>query len=827
VKSIHLLCNAHLDPVWLWEWEEGAAEAVNTFRTAADLCEEFPGFIFNHNEVVLYRWVREYEPELFRRIQRLVRAGRWHIMGGWYLQPDCNLPSGEAFVRQILLGREFFKRHFGVAPTTAINFDPFGHSRGLVQIMRQSGYDSYLFCRPQQDTCQLPENTFEWEGYDGSRLLAVRIPFYCSPLGKAREKVEKHISGPESAGCSILPWGVGNHGGGPSRKDLRDLAALIKSRPDLALRHSTPEAFVRELRRRRIRPFPVVRKSLNPWAVGCYTSQIRIKQEHRRLENELFATEKMAAAAWLTQGLAYPAAALNEVMPDLAFSEFHDSLPGSSIQPVEESILRLIRHAREELARIKARSFFALAGGQPKAAPGRIPILVYNPHPYPVKALVECEFQLPDQHWQDEFTQIEVRAGGRSLPSQVEKEVSNLNLDWRKHVVFAADLAPGQMNRFDCATKVIPRRPPLSLQVRGGAIRFKTAELEVVINARTGLLERYVAGGASLVQPGACRPLVLKDYPDPWGMLVSKFRRPAGAFRLLDPKTGARFSGVPAPLPSVRVIEDGPVRAVVEAVLGYGASFLCLRYKLPRRGTEIEIECRVFWNEKDRMLKLAIPTPDSAGVCRGQVAFGVEEFAADGCEKIAQQWAAVLSNKGRTALTCINDGTYGLDFLRGELRLSLLRSSAYSGHPIGKRPIVPTDRFTPRIDQGERLYRFWLNGGPTAGRLAAVTREAQAKHEGPMTLSFFPSGLGRRAAPLALLDDSAVQLVAVKKAERGQALILRLFETTGRARAVTLIVPVLKLKKKLALHGFEVKTFRLEPRQRIWTETDLMEKPLI
>ena len=124
-KRVHLICNAHLDPVWQWEWEEGVAAAVSTFRTAADLCEEFDGFIFNHNEAVLYAWVEEYEPELFRRIQRLVKEGKWHIMGGWYLQPDCNMPSGESFVRQILIGKSYFREKFGVEPSTAINFDPF------------------------------------------------------------------------------------------------------------------------------------------------------------------------------------------------------------------------------------------------------------------------------------------------------------------------------------------------------------------------------------------------------------------------------------------------------------------------------------------------------------------------------------------------------------------------------------------------------------------------------------------------------------------------------------------------------------------------------
>ncbi|RPH99295.1 MAG: alpha-mannosidase, partial [Calditrichaeota bacterium] len=134
-QMIHLICNAHRDPVWLWRWQDGAAEAISTFRTAAELCEEHEAFIFNHNEAILYEWVRRFEPSLFERIQKLVAQGRWHIMGGWYLQPDCNMPSGESFVRQILTGRRFFKKWFNAEPRTAINFDSFGHSRGLVQIL--------------------------------------------------------------------------------------------------------------------------------------------------------------------------------------------------------------------------------------------------------------------------------------------------------------------------------------------------------------------------------------------------------------------------------------------------------------------------------------------------------------------------------------------------------------------------------------------------------------------------------------------------------------------------------------------------------------------
>jgi alpha-mannosidase len=825
MRSVHLVCNAHIDPVWLWEWEEGAAEALSTFRVAADLCEEFDAFVFNHNEAVLYRWIEEYEPALFRRIRRLVRRGRWHIMGGWYVQPDCNMPSGESFVRQILLGREYFRRAFGAAPTTAINFDPFGHSRGLVQILARSGYDAYVHCRPGQADCPLPADAYVWEGFDGSRVLATR-PWgaYGTHYGHAREKVEDYLAERPDERVGLILWGVGNHGGGPSRGDLRDLEALIAERTDVRIRHSTPEAYFRELADRRER-LPVHRGDLNLWAPGCYTSQVRVKQRHRRLENELFATEKMAAAAWATGRMDYPADEFHEAMRDLALCQFHDILPGSSIAPGEASALRMLDHGLHELSRIKARAFFALAAGQRAAPDGTMPILVYNPHPFPVRTLVECEIQPSGQNREGGYTEVTVHGAGGPLPTQTEKEESSIPIDWRKRVVFAAELAPGRMNRFDARLHRVPARPAPRLKARRGKVVFRTDDLRVVVNTRTGLIDQYRAGGIDLLGTGACRPLVIADNFDPWGMTVRSFRKLAGRFRLLSAADSARLAGVRAPrLPAVRVIEDGPVRSIVEAVFGYEDSFLCQRYKFPKRGTEIEVEIRVFWNEKDRMLKLALPTPDPDADYCGQVAYGVDRLRSDGTEVVAQRWTAVVSEARGTALTCINDGTYGSDCKGGELRLSLLRSPAYAAHPIGDREVLPADRFSPRIDQGERAFRFWLNGGPARRRLNAVDREATARNEPPMALSFFPAGEGARPKPFVILSDRVVELAAAKRAERDGRVILRLFNPTARRRKTTVRLPFARTRKTVTLGGFEIRTLAVDVERRDWADVDLLER---
>ena len=134
MKELHLICNAHLDPVWQWDWNEGATAALATFYSAAEIADEY---------------IEQYDPKLFNRIQELVKAGKWHIMGGWYVQPDCNIPSGEGFVRQMESGLTYFTEKFNQRPTVAVNFDSFGHTQGLVQILNKCGYEGYIFCRPR------------------------------------------------------------------------------------------------------------------------------------------------------------------------------------------------------------------------------------------------------------------------------------------------------------------------------------------------------------------------------------------------------------------------------------------------------------------------------------------------------------------------------------------------------------------------------------------------------------------------------------------------------------------------------------------------------
>jgi alpha-mannosidase len=561
--------------------------------------------------------------------------------------------------------------------------------------------------------------------------------------------------------------------------------------------------------------------------VGCYTSQVRIKQKHRLLENELYMLEKTASAAELAGLAVYPD--LDSAFYDLLMGEFHDILPGSSIQPVEDAGLRLFDHGLEIASRERARMFFRLASGQPKAKEDTIPVLAWNPHPYPVRGVFEVEFNLPDAHWEEQYTMPVVRRDGAPIPCQCEQQQGNINLDWRKRVVFEAELAPCSMNRFDCTLeRVLPAKPAPTVQPENGLLHFNNGALEVVINTATGLVDKLAVDGHDYVRPGAFLPLVMTDDADPWGMRYNKWRDIAGKFTPLTPEKAGEVAGLGAtPLDAVYVTEDGEVRTVVEALLGHGDSFLVLTYMLPKHGTEIEVHVRVHWNEKDRLLKLAVPTALTDAKYMGQVAFGRDELPGVAHEAVAQKWVAAVSETDGLALAAINDGVYGSDFVDGEMRLTLMRSPSYSGHPIGDRPVTPPDRYTIRQEQGERQFRFWFRAGAINAVLGDIDRVALSHNERPFVLSFYPTGAGQKPPfPLVQLDGDAVLMTAFKRASDGNGYVIRLFEPTGAARVARLRIPLLGLDREVALSPFEIKTFVLDAVACTFTECDLMEHPL-
>ena len=785
----HMICNAHIDPIWQWDWPEGVSATLSTFYSAAKLCDEFD-YIFCHNEVTVYKYVEEYAPELFAKIQELVKAGKWHIMGGWYLQPDCNMPSGESFVRQIREGQRYFEEKFGVRPTTAINFDPFGHTVGLVQIVKKCGQDSYLFMRPYSSELKLPCEQFIWRGLDGSEIKGARsIGGYNTPLGKSvaaiRSKAE-HQSFP----VGVVLWGVGNHGGGPSRKDLADIQKELLGDTEIEYVHSTPERFFAA-----ISPTDVFDRSLHISMPGCYTSMYRVKKLHAQLEAEIYLAEKMASAAYMTGVLKdYPEEQLHTAVTDLLNSEFHDVLPGSSVQCGEDAGLRFLNHGILEAERAKIKAYFALSSTQPPASEGEYPIVIFNPHPYELTDNVECEFMLADQNWkEDVLSHITVKDEfGNAVPYQIIKEESNLNLDWRKRIIFEARLSPMRLTRYGVYVDFIEKEPKRTAPV----FKFDNGRKHVEIDEKTGLLRSYKVNDVEYLGDsfGLCS---FDDNADPWGMGAHQLSRLGvneKAF-VTSTKPDGPFLG----MKSVQVIEDGDIYLGIEAFFECDETRARILYKIYKNNDDIDIDLTLYMGDVNKIIKLKLPVAIQ-GELIGQTAFGTDSLFTDARENVAHRFVAIDAKN--TCLALLNRGVYGSHYENGCLYTSLVRGVTYCAHPIKERELIPSDRFTKKIDQGENNYSFRLTVVPRE----QLERKASEFVQKPYALNLFPIPKKEVAArPFDIsIGGNVISMPTLKKAYNKDATIFRLLNNTPKS--VDSYIEVNGQRLPLAFGKYEVKT---------------------
>ncbi len=826
MKEIHLICNAHLDPIWQWEWEEGAAAALSTFRSAVDLAEEFD-YIFCHNEVTLYKYIEEYAPALFARIKKLVREGKWHIMGGWYLQPDCNMPAGESFVRQIMVGHRYFMEKFGVKPTTAINFDAFGHSAGLPQIVSKCGQDSYMLTRTGDGP--VPARQFVWEGVDGSRIKVFASNHgYSSPLGHAAEAIRSRVSMADDDTVCVL-WGVGNHGGGPSRKDLADIDAMkAELGDDMTILHSTPEQFFAK-----IDPAVIHKGALRLVMPGCYTSMVQIKQKHAELENMLYMTEKLCSVAARAGLIEYPEAELDAATEDLLNAEFHDVLPGSSIRAGETNGLYLLDHGLLTLNRLRARAYFALSSAQPRAKDGEFPILVFNPLPYEWNTEIICELMLADQNWsEDNVSRLRVYdENGAEIETQIIKEESNLNLDWRKRMIFKSSLKPLAVTRFSLYVDYEPKKEKPVL-AKGQDLIFdcdipaecgKTVHKHVEINGKTGLLRNFSLDGKELISDiayldriGACLPVMYDDNPDPWGMgafqRTGMGRNPV-PFALYETDEGGVISDGPfVGMSPIGVTEDGCVHTTVECFMKCANTKARIVYTIYKTNPHVDVNVDIFLQDADKMVKLALPLAVTGDVI-GQSAFGTEVLYANGRENVAQRFVGVRDGESDKTTALFNRGTYASSYENGVLSMSLVRGVSYCAHPIGERQIIPTDKFVKKIDMGERNFAFRL----TYAAEKSLDRLALEFNVPPYACNVFPAEDGmagsearqKALAPAPILSDDNITLVTMKHmAGTADTYILRLHNNYKEGNNVTLTVGDTMLA--LDFKPYEVKTVVLK-----------------
>lgn len=808
MERILLICNAHIDPVWLWKMEEGLGAAITTFSQAADFLEEYDGFVFNHNESLLYEYVEQVAPSLFKRIKELVACGRWHIMGGWFLQPDANIPCGESMLRQIIRGREYFLEKFGSFPEIAVNFDSFGHSRGLVQILAKTGYKGFVCCRPLEE---MKERMFLWNGFDNTQVKLYRaVDGYCTLMGQLKNRLESYAEYFTDFKTQALFWGVGNHGGGASRADLDSIANFEVAHPGIRVEHSDPESFF-EAYCADGHKLPVYEGSIKDVFPGCYTSQHKVKQLHQRLENDLYVTEKMCLHASLFKFI-YPEEKLREAERCLLICEFHDILPGTTIKEGEEYAIRKLNCGLAILEEIRNRAFIALTAGQPRAREGEYPIFVYNPHPFPIRKTIECELNLADQNWNETINLPDLRLGDREVPCQLEKESANLNLDWRKKVVFTAELQPFTMNRFSC----FMHQEPLRENCSGWNYRTAFAEAEAFFPKAGGILENVRRGSEELFD-APIRVAVYDYCGDPWGFDYNSFNRKLGEFRPMNTAELRAYLNDERASESIRVVENGEVRTVIESYLIYGATTLRFLIYADRSDGTLQFEYELNNSEKDKIFRIELQ-PAADGRLESGTCFGLDQPEANGKEQFAQDY--LLYEAGSKSFGIIHFGNYGFRFDGKMLSLTLAHFPAYAGHPVAGRPLLKDHRYTERLDQGITTGKY-LFVFEEEERLRQTIARVNAVHKQSVdALNFFPVKTEGDISCLLEIENSAVICMALFR--QGARIWLRLFNSSYRDVESNISSRLLGFSEIVSLNAFAFATYCVEAGRL--TEVDLTKR---
>ncbi|HPL27405.1 MAG TPA: alpha-mannosidase, partial [Anaerolineae bacterium] len=569
--TVRMIAQAHLDPVWLWRWTEGRAEALATSRSAVDRLHEYPTLHFTRGEAQVYEWIEEESPELLAEIKALIRAGRWHVVNGMVVQPDMNLPQGESLVRQALLGKRYLAEKLGVDVRVAYCVDSFGHAGTLPQILKQCGCDYYVFLRPEAHEKDLPPQPFWWQGPDGSRVLAYRISgAYCHwPADVAPHVARALADMPPTVGDTMCFFGVGNHGGGPTVAQIENVLRLAAERQDVAIRFDHPEAYFEAIAPRAAQ-LPVVADELQYHAAGCYSVNSRLKRTHRQAECALLVAERLVCLAAQWAGCAPQRGRLRGLWHDLLFNQFHDTLAGSSIKEAEDEAImalgRVIVGARE-IADTACRQ---IGSRVDTAGPGST-VLLFNPSPYARREYVEYEPWTENQRWQRCGWGL-VDEAGRAVAHQVLEAQAAVGNAERgiERLVWPADLPALGYRLYRFARGVgdegrahrrgaedAEKHQSLSASsaplrwnpvAQASAVGLENDVLAVRLDPATGAIVscRDKASGVEFVGPGGWNVAqVLEDTSDTWSHGVRAFDRVFGEF-------GA---------PRIAVGEQGPLQA--------------------------------------------------------------------------------------------------------------------------------------------------------------------------------------------------------------------------------------------------------------------------
>ncbi|MFD8747208.1 alpha-mannosidase [Streptomyces sp. NPDC059616] len=780
--------HAHIDSAWLWPLRETVRKASRTFANVTALARDYPELVFAASQAQQYAWVKEHQPHIWERIKRAVAEGQWAPVGSMWVESDANMPGGEALARQLVHGKRFFRQELGVETEEIWLPDTFGYTAAFPQLARLAGVKWFLTQKLSwNQSNEMPHHTFWWEGIDGTRVFTHFPPvdtynaqFHGSELAHA----ERNFAEKGPATRSLVPFGWGDGGGGPTREMLEKARRLRNLEGSPRVTIERPAAFFAAAEEEYGAQAPVWSGELYlELHRATYTTQAKTKQGNRRSEHLLREAELWATTAALRSPghrYHYPYEALDRLWKTVLLHQFHDILPGSSIAWVHREARETYERVRAELADLVADAVAALGGAKG--------LVALNSSPYHRRQVVELDQEasavLPSG------AQVQHLAGGRTVvPAD------------------APGLGTGPLNG-----SAAPEHPVSATGSADGSLVLENGLLRLVVDA-DGLIAavRDLGARRDVLVPGHRANLLQlhPDHPNHWDAwdIDRHYRRTRTDLTDAD---------------SVELVEEGPLRAAVRVRRSFGQSHVTQEIRLSAGSRRIDIGTEVDWRESEKVLKAAFPLDVHAERSTSEIQFGhVHRPTHDNTgwdaarfEICAHRWLRVA--EPGYGVTLLNDSTYGHDVTRTPhpsglgttVRLTLLRA-----------PHSPD----PETDLGRHRFRYALAPG---GGITDAVREGLALNL-PLRAAVAP------VLP-SLVDTGhpAVTVESVKLAEdRGGDVIVRLYESAGGRAGTTLRVgfPVVRAQVTdllerplheadtdehglvLSLRPFQVLTLRLTP----------------
>ena len=785
---IGLVGHSHLDTAWLWPLAETWRKAARTFASVLSLMELYPEMTFIQSAPCHAWMVREHYPELFERIRKAVRRGRWEPNGAMWVEPDCNIPSGESFARQLLLGQQATEEMFGYRADTLWLPDVFGYSAALPQLLRQAGVE--FFCTTKMswnDTTRFPYDTFVWQGIDGSEVIAHYNATHCWPDPQTLINQWNWVQHKDVQDRRLCAFGFGDGGGGPMMemcevaRRVRDLEGCPRTG------YTTVGDFMRGIRDELDNLPTWVGELYLELHRGTLTSIAKIKRGNRECELALRDAEILWSIAALG-GADYPHERLRELWRTLLTNQFHDILPGSSIAEVNDEAVETLERCIAEARGLASAAIAEMAGSPPKKP---TQLVVWNTLSWPrtgeieLDALTEGVAPVGDdliiQRVEDVQGRRKLVVSGLALPALGARVVALAEGESNATSPFAVRersvLTPHARVRFDKAGRII-------------SFVDKASGRELV--ASGGALNTFLLG---------------EDVPEAW----DNWDIDADQRLKMEPQLRLLWR---------KVVANGPLQLRIRSCYAIGRrSSLTQDIVFHSITPRVDFQTVVDWDERHRLLKAVFPLAVLAESARHEIQFGHVErpthqnLPGDRArfEVCVHKWTDISENGFGVAL--LNDCKYGVSVFGGEIGLSLLKSGT---HP------------DPRGDRGRHLFTYALLPHDGGFSVESVVRPAYELNVPPVIAPAGPGGSDVEG--IVEVEAPNVIVEAIKWAEKGKALIVRIYEAgkvTTRTRvrfrapvrAVALAnlleepernLPLRRGSVRLSLRPFEVATLRCE-----------------